>query len=263
MLASTILSSFLTNLRILISPKPVARHKRRRQLPASSSLHAEVLEVRAMLSTAPVVSGVTVSNVSGTSATFSSNVVSDGGDPITDRGFVYAQTSTNGNPQIGGNGVLQVSTSGTIGKFSVPVTSLTAGAGYSIASYATNSQGTTYSNVTLLGSATAPTITGFTGAQTYHQGGAAISFASGITLADADSTTLSSATVSFTNWQAGDRLDFDNTFALQHTFTEDLNAHTATLSITGTGSLANYETTLQSMQFRFTHFRSGATRCRN
>ena len=66
---------------------------------------------------------------------------------------------------------------------------------------------------------------------------------------DADSSILFGTTISFTNWHDGDRLDFYNQFALQHTFTEDLVAHTASLTITGPTSVANYQTMLQSIGF--------------
>ena len=64
-----------------------------------------------------------------------------------------------------------------------------------------------------------------------------------------DTVNISSATVSFTNWQDGDRLQFTNTYALQHTFVENSTANTATLTFTGVASIAAYQATLQSVQF--------------
>ncbi len=64
-----------------------------------------------------------------------------------------------------------------------------------------------------------------------------------------DTVNISSATVSFTNWQDGDRLQFTNTYALQHTFVENNTANTATLTFTGVASIAAYQATLQSVQF--------------
>ncbi len=60
---------------------------------------------------------------------------------------------------------------------------------------------------------------------------------------------LSSATISFTNWQDGDRLQYSNSYALQHTFVENLTTNTATLSFTGVASIAAYQATLQTLQF--------------
>ena len=65
-----------------------------------------------------------------------------------------------------------------------------------------------------------------------------------------DGLKIASATVQFTNWQGEDRLAFFNTFALQHTFTQDLVAHTATLTITGNETAANYQTTLRSVTYQ-------------
>jgi hypothetical protein len=60
---------------------------------------------------------------------------------------------------------------------------------------------------------------------------------------------VTSATVSFTNWQAEDRLSFSNTLALQHTFVQDLATHTATLTITGSATDAGYQTLLRSVTY--------------
>ena len=64
-----------------------------------------------------------------------------------------------------------------------------------------------------------------------------------------NSENITRATVSFTNWQGEDRVDFVNTFALQHTFTEDLTAHTATLTITGLDHRRHYQTLLRSVYY--------------
>ena len=66
---------------------------------------------------------------------------------MTARGVVYSVTATNSNPQIGGTGVANATTSGTTGVFTVPVSSLTPGTAYSFAAYATNSGGTGYTSV--------------------------------------------------------------------------------------------------------------------
>jgi hypothetical protein len=88
----------------------------------------------------------TSANVTDTSATLGGNVASDGGATITERGVVYAPTATNSDPQIGGTGVTKVATSGTTGIFTVDVTGLSPGTGYSFKAYATNSVGTSYTS---------------------------------------------------------------------------------------------------------------------
>ena len=96
----------------------------------------------------PTVTAPTVSNITGTTATLGGNVSSDGGSPITERGILYAVTSVNGNPQLGGTGVTKLTANGTTGIFTVNVTGLTANVGYSFVAYATNGIGTTYTSPT-------------------------------------------------------------------------------------------------------------------
>ncbi len=95
-------------------------------------------------SAAPAVTTPTSSSIATTSATLGGNVVTDGGANITERGVVYALTSANADPLINGSGVAKVVAGGTTGVFTVSVTGLSAGRGYSFKAYATNSVGTTY-----------------------------------------------------------------------------------------------------------------------
>jgi spore germination protein GerM len=97
---------------------------------------------------APTVTSPTATIVTATGATLGGNVTSDGGAAITERGVVYSITSTNNNPLIGGTGVTKLAITGTTGVFTVPVTGLTQGTGYSYRAYAINSQGTSYTSVT-------------------------------------------------------------------------------------------------------------------
>lgn len=94
---------------------------------------------------------------------------------------------------------------------------------------------------------TPPSVTGFGGTVRYSKSAGPLSFAPNLVVTD--SLSIYSATITFTNWQPGDRLDFVNSFALQHTLNEDFTANTATLTLTGFASAANYQTTLRSLQF--------------
>lgn len=105
---------------------------------------------------APSVSTPTSTAITSTGATLGGNVTSDGAALITDRGVVYSITTTNADPVIGGTGVTQASTSGTTGVFTVNVTGLSVLTGYSFKAYATNSVGTTYTDVATF--TTLPTI---------------------------------------------------------------------------------------------------------
>lgn len=101
--------------------------------------------VAALNAAAPTVISPTVTNIAATSATVGGNVTSDGGFAITARGVVWALTSSNPNPQLGGTGVSSASTSGTTGVFTIAVSALGQAKGYTFAAYATNSAGSGYS----------------------------------------------------------------------------------------------------------------------
>lgn len=92
----------------------------------------------------PSVSTPTVANITPSSATLGGNVTSEGGGPITERGVVYSITTQNANPVLNGLNVMKVTSPGTTGVFTVIVTGLAQGTGYSFKAYATNGGGTTY-----------------------------------------------------------------------------------------------------------------------
>jgi alpha-tubulin suppressor-like RCC1 family protein len=95
---------------------------------------------------APTVAAPTSTNIATNSATLGGNVTSDSNLAITERGVVYALTSVNASPAIGGTGVTKVTASGTTGAFTVTASSLSALSSYSFKAYATNALGTTYTN---------------------------------------------------------------------------------------------------------------------
>ena len=94
---------------------------------------------------APTVTTPTSASITSNSAILGGNVTSSGGATITVRGVVFAATATNSNPQIGGTGVTNLTTTGTTGVFTVSASSLAQGTAYTFAAYATNSVGTGYS----------------------------------------------------------------------------------------------------------------------
>lgn len=82
-----------------------------------------------------------------TAATAQAEVLSDGGQAITARGFVYSETSINSAPEIGGTGVISTTDDApTVGAFSKSFTNLTAATSYTVSAYATNSSGTSYTS---------------------------------------------------------------------------------------------------------------------
>jgi hypothetical protein len=87
----------------------------------------------------------TVSDVTSTAAILGGTVNSDGGTIATERGIVYS--STNSNPLIDGPDVTKIIASGTMGLYTVNVTSLVADKKYYFKAYATTDAGTSYSIV--------------------------------------------------------------------------------------------------------------------
>gem|GEM_PF-1577404 len=112
----------------------------------------------------PTVTTPTATAITGTEATLGGNITSDGGQPLTERGVVFALNSTNSNPQIGGSGVTQATAAGTAtGVFTTLVSSLTAGTTYAYSAYASGSAGTGYSPVGRFTTDTEVTFTGGVG----------------------------------------------------------------------------------------------------
>ncbi|SFU20532.1 Cadherin-like, partial [Algoriphagus locisalis] len=90
--------------------------------------------------TLPTVGTSLVSSITATGATLSSEVTSDGGAIVDERGFVYATSS---NPTT--SDIKLQDGSGT-GSFEEAITGLTAGTTYYVRAYATNSAGSAYGN---------------------------------------------------------------------------------------------------------------------
>lgn len=74
-----------------------------------------------------------------------------------------------------------------------------------------------------------------------------------ITVGDADNTTLTGATVTIGAFSTGDILEVTNAFGITGTYAG------ATLTLTGTGTLSEYETVLRSVTFRNTNLLSPPT----
>ncbi len=86
-------------------------------------------------------------NITYYSAFLIGNVISNGGEEITEVGFVYS--STDSSPSIGENNVIQVVINPIqLGVFQGYIAPLTPSTGYYVSSYAINASGITYSTVT-------------------------------------------------------------------------------------------------------------------
>jgi hypothetical protein len=96
---------------------------------------------------APTVISPTATAITNTTATLGGNVTSDGGDPVTTRGVVWAETSLNSDPAIGGANTTNINTGGAgTGVFTVSATSLPEGTQISYKAYAINGIGTSYTS---------------------------------------------------------------------------------------------------------------------
>jgi probable HAF family extracellular repeat protein len=114
--------------------------------PNGTSSNA-VVRINVLPPMPPTVASPTYANVTATSATLGGTVTDSGGATVTAVGVVYAPTSVNSNPQLGGAGVSVATRTGTTGVFTVNVSGLTPGTDYSYAAYASNSVGVSYSAV--------------------------------------------------------------------------------------------------------------------
>ena len=83
------------------------------------------------------------------------------------------------------------------------------------------------------------------GTVSFTEQGSAVTLASGLTLSDADNTTLASATVSIGGFFAGDTLNF----ADQNNITGSYNSVTGVLTLSGSDTVANYQAALRSITF--------------
>jgi len=88
----------------------------------------------------PIITTISLTNITNTSATCGGDIISDGGDSITSRGVCW---STSENPTISGSSTSDGS--GT-GSFISNITGLSSGTTYYVRAYATNSIGTGYGN---------------------------------------------------------------------------------------------------------------------
>ena len=149
---------------------------------------------------APTVAAPTTASLGTTTVTLGGTVSTDGGATITERGVVYALTSANADPVIGGTGVTKATTSGTTGTFTVAVTGLTQGSAYTFKAYATNARGTVY---TLLSTFTTVSTNANLSALTLSSGTLSPTFAAGTTSYTASvANGTSSITVTPTREQA-------------------------------------------------------------
>ena len=98
----------------------------------------------------------------------------------------------------------------------------------------------------------APSLTLSSGSLSYTEGDGAKVLDGALTIADVDSTSLSSASVFFdSGFQAAeDTLDFDSDIAANAGLTSSYNSYTGRLEFTGNASVAEYQSLLRSISIR-------------
>lgn len=101
--------------------------------------YGEIKSFKTLPAVLPKVGAVKISNISYSSATCASDVINDGGATIAKCGICYSKT-----PQPTTNDFI-VNATPRVGSFNVNITELTGNTDYYIRAYATNSQGTSYS----------------------------------------------------------------------------------------------------------------------
>jgi hypothetical protein len=87
------------------------------------------------------------------------------------------------------------------------------------------------------------------GSTEYEIGGAGVPVDAQITVADPDDTSIESAEVSISDFQAGDELAFEDQLGI----TGEYDTTTGVLTLTGTAPIADYETALRSVAFGTTN----------
>ena len=114
--------------------------------PNGTSTNAQV-QINVLPPMPPTVVSPTVANLTATSATLGGTITDGGGAVVTAVGVVYAPTSVNSNPQIGGPDASIASPAVVASVFMTGVTNLLPNTTYAYAAYATNSAGIGYSAV--------------------------------------------------------------------------------------------------------------------
>jgi hypothetical protein len=103
----------------------------------------------------------------------------------------------------------------------------------------------------------APVVTTSGGSTAYTEGGSAPAIDNALTVSDIDDTNLESAQVRISsNFQSGDDLVFVNQNGISGVY----NTGTGVLSMTGTSSVANYQTAFRSIQFQHTGDNPGSSK---
>ncbi len=152
----------------------------------------------------PAIVNPSSASITSTTAMLGGHVTSTGGFTISGRGVVYALTSSNANPEIGGSGVQQVPSAGSVGVFAESVAGLSFSTNYSFKAYATNSAGTVYTDVATFSTTAVPTQIALNGGDGQSAtAGTAVPVPPSVIVRDASNNPVSGVTVQFAATSGG------------------------------------------------------------
>ncbi len=108
-------------------------------------------------------------------------------------------------------------------------------------------------DVNVLATTSPPSLSPVSETATYVQNGTPVTIAPNLVVTVPNSVDIASATISFTNWQADDRIGFANLYGifngLNPTFTQNLTTHTAVFGFVGMAPPAVYQAALQAVSY--------------
>lgn len=206
------------------------------------------------LANPPTVDSPTASLLFADLVKFSGDVLSDGNSPITERGILFAETSYNPNPQIGGDFVSGVIDNGGTGDFTFYSAGFTKGAEYSFVAYATNAAGTTYSPISKFSVSLPPVLSGIESSPLAYKANdpafPPLQISKTVAVTDPDSNNLSKVTIQITSGYQNDAngqdvLDFTDQLGITGSF----DATTGTLTLSGAAYVGAYREALRTITF--------------
>jgi hypothetical protein len=204
-------------------------------------------------------------NLSGATVSITSNFSSADGDSLN-----FTNTASITGSYNSGTGVLTLSGSDTVANYQAALRSITFSNTSDNPTTATRTvsfqvtddgalpSNTATRNVTVAASNDAPVVTTSGGPTAYTEGDPATTLDGSLTVSDADSTNLTGATVSVTgSFESGDVLECGSCPA---GITPSYNSGTGVLDLSGSDTVANYQSALRSITYRHTGDNPGASK---
>jgi hypothetical protein len=196
---------------------------------------------------APTVTTQAVSDIGSTTATGSGNITDLGSPTPTAYGICW---NTSGSPTTSDSKV-DKGTASAAGSFTASITGLSENTTYYVCAFATNTSGTAYGDQVSFKTKATPALADLESTTlNYTENDAATAITSAITVSDGDDTNIESATIQITgNYQSSeDVLSFTDANGI----TGSWSSTTGVMSLSGSATLANYQTALRSVKYNNT-----------